>query len=266
MKIKIFKTAACAALLFVCFLPARPTYAASTPDRIQQQSLDIHDEDLALTVLGLGLRISESPYIDKDDDIWPVPLLVARYKNFFVDGRKLGYILKQFPQGNFALVGFPRFNGYEQEDSPFLDGMDDRSGSFDGGIRCRWNSCLVSLELTVSSDLLNRHQGQEIGFLVSREFYRGFLKPRLGVNWLSEDTVDYYYGVKGGEAKAGRPAYEGGPAVNWTAGLQMSLPVKGAWILFTDVQFEKLGADIEDSPLVDKQDLWATSVGLVYRF
>ncbi|MFA5260295.1 MAG: MipA/OmpV family protein [Candidatus Omnitrophota bacterium] len=225
-----------------------------------------HEEDLDITVMGLGLRFAESPYIGKDNDVWPVPLIVGRYKNFFVDGRRLGYVLKRFPQGDFSLVGVPRFNGYDHDDSRFLDGMDERKGSIDGGIRCRWKHRLLNLEFIGVSDLLNHHQGQEIKLLVFREFYQGFLTPRVGVNWLSEDLVDYYYGVKGEESKPGRPAYEGGPAVGFNAGIQLAVPVMASWILITDVQFETLGAKIDKSPLVDKQGLWLTVVGLVYRF
>ena len=252
-------------VVLVISAAACPCSGSSLPSRMKDFIAD-QEEDLDVTVAGLGLRFSESPYIGKDNSLWPVPLLAGRYKNFFVDGRKLGYVLKRFPDGDVSLIGFPCFYGYDHNDSPFLDGMDDRDFSIDGGIRCVWNHRLVSLELTGSSDLLNKHQGQEIGFSFSREFYQGFLKPRVGGNWLSEDIVDYYYGVKGEEAKPGRPAYEGGPAFNFTAGLQVAVPIQAAWVLVTDVQFENLGAKIEDSPLVDKQALWTTIVGLVYRF
>ncbi|HOY10452.1 MAG TPA: MipA/OmpV family protein [Candidatus Omnitrophota bacterium] len=227
---------------------------------------DAHEEDLDITVTGLGVRYAESPYIDKDHDVCPVPLIVGRYKNFFMDGRKLGYVLKRFPSGDLSLVGVPRFNGYDHDDSPFLDGMDDRDSGIDGGIRCLWSHRFFSLELVGVSDLFNNHQGQEMKVLVSHQFYQGFLTPRVGVSWLNEDIVDYYYGVRGEESRPGRPAYEGGPAVNFTAGIQMALPVRASWVLVTDVQFEELGSKIEKSPLVDKQRLWTTVVGLVFHF
>ncbi len=254
--------------LMLCLLLSVPgsLWAGSSVFARMKDFMETHEEDLDLTVAGLGVRLSESPYIDKDVDVFPVPIIVARYKNFFLDGRKLGYQLKRFPQGDISLIGVPRFNGYDHDDSPFLEGMDDRKGSIDGGIRCLWEHRFLNLEVAGVSDLLNHHQGQDIKLLISRQFYRGFLKPRVGVNWLSEDIVDYYYGVKGEETKPGRPAYEGGSALNLIAGVQMSVPVKGSWVLVTDVQFEELGSRIEKSPLVDESGLWTAMLGLVYHF
>jgi len=241
-------------------------WAGSSVFTRMKDFMETHEEDLDITVAGLGVRLSESPYIDKDVDGFPVPIIVARYKNLFLDGRKLRYQLKRFPQADISLIGVPRFNGYSHDDSPFLEGMDDRKGSIEGGIRWLWEHRFLNLEVAGVSDLLNNHQGQELKLLVSRQFYRGFLKPRVGVNWLSEDMVDYYYGVKGEEAKPGRPAYEGGSALNFIAGIQMAVPVKGSWVLVTDVQFEGLGSRIEKSPLVDESGLWTAIVGLGYHF
>ena len=57
--------------------------------------------------------------------------------------------------------------------------------------------------------MLNEYQGAEITTMISREFLEGAFKPKIGVIWKSENLVDYYYGVLGNEATAGRGYYKG---------------------------------------------------------
>lgn len=226
----------------------------------------IDTEELKGSILGLGVLYSTQPYTDVDEDVWVVPIIKGRYKKFYIDGRSLGYVFNDSEEFEFSVLLKPRFMGYDDSDSPVLAGMDDREWSIDGGLRFKWNNQFFTLSVTALNDLLNQHQGQEISCVLSREFKDGLFTPRLGVRYLSDDIVDYYYGVLGDEAIPTRPAYTADAAVDYFAGLSLAIPVGEKWAIIADFEYENLSSEIEDSPIVDQEEILTYIVGAVYRF
>jgi outer membrane protein len=226
----------------------------------------IDKEELKGSILGLGALYSTQPYTDVDEDVWVVPLIKGRYKRFYVDGKSFGYILNDNEEFEFSVLAKPRLMGYEDSDSPVLAGMDDREWSIDAGLRFKWNNQFFTLSITALNDILNEHQGQEINCMVSREFKEGLFTPRMGVRYLSDDIVDYYYGVLGNEATPSRPVYTAEATLNYFGGFTVSIPIGEKWAVIGDFEYESLGSEIEDSPIVDTQEIITYIVGAVYRF
>ena len=226
----------------------------------------IDKEELKGSVLGLGVLYSTEPYTDVDEDVWVVPIIKGRYKRFFVDGRSVGYILNDNEELEFSVLAKPRLMGYEDDDSPVLAGMDDREWSIDAGLGLKWNNQFFTLSITALNDILNEHQGQEVNCMVSREFKEGLFTPRAGVRYLSDDIVDYYYGVLGNEATPIRPVYTGDATVNYFCGFSVSMPIGEKWAVIGDFEYEGLGSEIEDSPIVDAEEIITYIIGAVYRF
>jgi len=156
--------------------------------------------------------------------------------------------------------------GYDSEDSFALAGMDDRDGSLDGGIKSSLNLQWMYVSLVAVTDLLGEHEGQEISTVLSKKLYEGILTPRIGFKWLSEDLVDHYYGVKSSEATGSRPAYAGDSTVNFLAGVSVGVPISEKWAIIGDFEYENLGSEIEDSPIIDREDIFTYVLGAVYRF
>jgi outer membrane protein len=73
--------------------------------------------------LGVAVISSPEPYVDADNDILVVPALSFEYKKFYFRGIYAGYTF--WERGGFQAdaVLRPRFEGYEEDDSPFLRGM-----------------------------------------------------------------------------------------------------------------------------------------------
>lgn len=226
----------------------------------------IDTEELKGSILGLGVLYSTEPYTDVDEDFWVVPIIKVRYKKFYIDGKSLGYILNDSEEFEFSVLLKPRLMGYEDSDSPVLAGMDDRDWSIDGGFRFKWNNQFFSLSVTTLNDLLNEHQGQEFSCVVSREFKDGIFIPRIGVRYLSDDIVDYYYGVLGNEATTSRAAYTASDAVNYFTGFSLAIPIGEKWAIIGDFEYENLNSEIEDSPIVDEEEILTYILGAVYRF
>ena len=223
-------------------------------------------EELKGSILGLGVLYSTQPYTDVDEDVWAVPIIKGRYKRFYIDGKSLGYLLNDSEEFEFSVLLKPRFMGYDDSDSAVLAGMDDREWSIDGGLRFKWNNSFFSLSITALNDILNQHQGQEFSCVVSREFKDGLFTPRTGVRYLSNDIVDYYFGVLGNEATSSRPVYTAGATVDYFAGFSVAVPIGEKWAIIGDFEYENLGSEVEDSPIVDEGEILTYTVGAVYRF
>jgi len=127
-------------------------------------------EDKIQGSLGLGAYLTTQPYIDRDENVYPVPIVVLRYKKFYMDGTSFGYVFNDDENIELSVVGQPRLMGYEAEDSSALTGMEDRDWSLDGGLRATWKGELFRMNITGLTDLLNNHQGQEISAVFSKEF------------------------------------------------------------------------------------------------
>ena len=218
-------------------------------------------------VLGLGVLISTPPYEGVDENVFPVPIAVLTYKNFFVDGTAFGYHLINQEGFQFSVLGQPRLMGYDSDDSTKLNGMEDRDPTLDGGLGLGWLNEWFELDITAVTDLGGTHEGQEISAVFSKELFEGFLTPRVGVKWQSEGLVDYYYGVRAAEVAAGRPEYEPDSAVNFIVGLSVGVPIGGdKWAFVFDFEYEGLNSEISDSPIVDEDGIFSYVAGVVYRF
>ncbi len=218
--------------------------------------------------LGVAVISSPEPYRGADDEVLAVPAIMFSYKRFYFRGIYAGFNL--LAQGGFEvdLIARPRLDGYDEGDSPFLRGMDDRDISADLGFQVEWEGERFSLRLTPVTDILDRSGGQEVAFEILLPIQRGpfRIEPRVGAVWLSADSADYYYGVRPEEARPGRPAYAPGETVNLTAGVFGFAPVTGRWVAQGFLELEHLGKELQDSPIVD-QDLGLTAfAGLSYSF
>jgi outer membrane protein len=253
---------------FICFamvmISSSQAWAAN-PFMGFMQMVAINTEDIQ-GVLGLGAKYETEPYIDKGESIDVVPIAVLEYKRFFIDGDVFGYHFSDEKSLRLSVVGHTRLMGYEGDDSSMLNGMEGRRGSLDGGIRLEWNAKHFSMTLTGLTDLMNQHQGQEISAVISKQLCEGMLRPRLGMKWMSDALVDYYYGVMSNELRLDRPAYEAGNTINPFAGVTLAIPVTQQWAVIADFTVESLGSQIQDSPIVDADETWAYVLGAVYRF
>lgn len=218
--------------------------------------------------LGLIAISSPEPYREADNETLVVPAVTFSYKRFYFRGIYAGLTLLERNGIEVDLVARPRFNGYDEEDSPFLRGMDDRRIGGDLGFQVQWKGERFHLRLTPMTDVLDRSGGQEVAFEVLLPLQRGLfrIEPRIGAVWLSGDSADYYYGVRPGEALPERPAYAPGETVNLTAGLFGFAPVSRKWIAQGLVEIERLGPELRDSPIVDQNLGVTVFAGLSYQF
>lgn len=219
--------------------------------------------------LGLGVIASPEPYAGLDDvDLQPVPLLTYRHGRFRFQGIEAGYTLLGGEAWRLDAVARGRFGGYDAEDSPFLRGMRDRRFTADAGLEATYQPAATGLELSLVHDVLDRHGGWAAGASLFHEWgvRRWRITPRLGAEWGSDDLLDYYFGVRPGEAAPGRPAYAPGAAVTWEAGVSVLYLSPARWTLFALAQLERLPGEVDASPIVVDDTAVSGFVGVGYRF
>jgi outer membrane protein len=165
-----------------------------------------------------------------------------------------------------------RFEGYEESDSRFLRGMDDREWTLELGGSLSKTFALGKLTADFGADILNEHKGHELRLSYSYDFRDMFkiqaltVTPSIGVNYRSRQLNDYYYGVRASEVIAGRPEYDAGDSTGMMAGIRINYALSENLSLMGMISFEWLGDEIKNSPIVDEDHMESFLLGLIYRF
>lgn len=224
--------------------------------------------------IGYAARFGNSPYegVDNVGSVYSdynydlVPLYLYEGEHLFAHGTEAGIHLFKPRPLNLDLIVSYRFDRLQPEASDYLAGMDERQQSVDIGFDTSLTGGWGELNFRVLTDLLDRHEGQELGLTYLFPWQRGkwTVTPSVGVIYQSQNLTDYYYGVRPEEALADRPAYSPSSAWNWRAGLNVSYHWLQNWYLFANASYEGLDKTITDSPTVDKDGLWAAYTGITW--
>ena len=229
----------------------------------------IRVDDKPTIYVGTGAIVSSQPYVGADTRTYVVPMFGYEGKRLYMRGIMGGY--RVYSKGGFSIgpIIQPSFEGYEEEDSPALQGMDDRDWSIDAGVGAFWRTDIGLFGLSCVTDILGEHDGQTLEFSYTLRFpLAGFdVIPSAGVRWESEDRVDYYYGVRSDEAVLpSRPPYEASSAINPFVRLAVRRKLTERWTLLTALQYEWLDDEIGDSPIVDEHYDASVVLGVLYSW
>lgn len=225
--------------------------------------------------LGIGAQVlvQANPYRDGDTVVLALPMITYMAEHFFVVTPRAGIRLFRHPIGGINAIADWRFKGEAFESKGYLAGMADRKNTamagFDGHLRL---PARHRLDLSAMTDILDRHNGQEINLAFSRVYrlQQLMLIPGAGVVWRSADYNDYYYGVRASEATEDRPAYGPGDGLpntlEWFARLGLRYDITPNWSLAAAARVEVLGSEVRDSPIVRKDYLTTVIAGINYFF
>ncbi len=218
--------------------------------------------------VGAGVIVVSKPYRGVDSKVYPMPLFGYDGERLYLRGITGGYRLFKGERWSLGPILRPRIEGYEAGDSSVLAGMRDRDPSLDAGIDLSWRADWGLLSAAIVTDVLGRHDGQELGVSYTARFpYGGFdFFPSAGLRWRSSNLVDYYYGVRGDEVRAGRPAYEPGDTITPVVRLTVRRKIVTKWVALASAQYEWFGSEITDSPIVEDDYAVSLMLGLAYSF
>jgi len=219
---------------------------------------------------GLGMTgvWYQPPMIAASSESTLLPYIYYEGERLSVDFQQISYTLVADANIELTVLGRLRLQGYNPDNNIALAGMKKRKPSFDAGFSATLSKDWGTLGMVAVTDVGNVHNGQEVdlyvSFFVPRK--RWLFEPVLGVSWLSQDLVDYYYGVFEFEARPGRPQYQGHSGFNFFTELSLTYSLTNHWFAFGGANYTFLGSNIQDSPIVEHKHELTSYLGLLYVF
>ncbi len=245
----------------------------SVPLRAQEVLDSVRRTDLNDYALGVAMSASANPYAGAETSTIVFPYLTALQnpafnKDWFTlrDG-DIGVRYVTDNEWEFGFVTRVQTLGLGSSDNEEVAGLLERQWTIESGPMIGWRRLPVHVGLKAYREILGRHDGgtAELAFSLPREFDWGYLVPSVEFRYLSGKYADYYYGVQPEEANPTRPEYEPGSAVNPYVALRVGYRLGSRWMLTGKVGLEFLDASIRDSPIVTKERLWSTTIGVAYN-
>lgn len=220
--------------------------------------------------LGLGAIKGKAPYKGFDNDVKAYPVVEYSGEHFTAGGDGISYHL--YPTGSASINPYVFLggggDGYKASDSKVFKGMAERDASTDLGVGLDFHTDLGTFSASVQHDISGAYEGLMAEASYSYVFEANDITfvPSVGISYLSEDYVNYYYGVRKKEATASRAQYKGDNAITPWAGYLVNVPLGEHWSVHHFSSMTWLSDEIKDSPLVDRDNTWMTGVGVSYTF
>lgn len=226
--------------------------------------------------LGLGVVSTQKPYTGTGRESRLLPLL--QFENRYVkispmsiEGKLPSLKLGGSQHLDFGLIGRRNLDGagYEADDAPILAGMAERKGGYWAGGKAKWRNEIVDINVEWLADVSSNSKGQRFSLGIEKTWRPGerwMIAPRVGIAWVDNDYVDYYFGVRNSEATAGRPAYVGRSGVIPGAGVSVIYRWDPHHSVMFDARVVGLADSIKDSPLVSASTENRVLMAYTYRF
>jgi outer membrane protein len=204
-------------------------------------------------IYGAGVAYQQQIYKGFDQRTIAIPLLGYVGEKLNVFGPFVSYSLFKKNDWAFDLNLSPRFNGFDDEDSDFFIGMQERKDSLDAGFALKYNPNNWSYQFKALTDVLSKSNGTDIELNFTRKFKYKFLtiEPSLSIQHLDKNLTDYYYGVQQLEVTSNRSYFEGSSTINKSLNLSLTTP-SPIGLVRLDLGNTWFGSGITDSPLVEK--------------
>jgi outer membrane protein len=217
--------------------------------------------------LGLGVMATDGGYRGIGTETRVIPLLQVEYGRFRLFGPQAEFRLLGDANASLSLRAEYRLDGFDAGDSDYFAGMEDRKGSAFFGVSGRYATPYgdLSFELTKTGSESDGTRGS-IGYAYPVQTGALRITPKIAAEFYDSKYVDYYYGVRAEEARAGRPAYAGESTTSLDVGVDVVYTFGGRHSVLGGLKYRRFGSEIQDSPLIDKSGSPRATLGYVYRF
>lgn len=241
---------------------------AATPSVLAQDA-EIAEEGDSRWGIGLGAAVIDRPYRGYDDEVKGLPILYFENRWLEVNAGRVDFKVNPSDVLGFRVRARYALDGYDPDESEYLQGMEERDDSAWVGAAVVWNNPIAEVSAEYLTDAMDNSAGSRGRIQAEHRFAMGRrfgLTPRVAAEWVDQKYVAYYYGVRPEEATVDRLAYEGDATVNLEAGFRFDYSPSPRHSLFLDVAATELGDEIEQSPLVERSRQTRISTGYLFRF
>lgn len=241
-------------LHFCC--PAYAAAAGKLRDAYTDESLFHGDRFHGL--IGGGLSIDENIIIGARRETAIAPLFVFKYDDWvFLSLGEASVWLYQNTNHSLKLGA----SILVHPAGPDVAGMVERRSSFDGSIDALWLTPAAAIGARYFKDIGAVSHGDSATLRIFHVFVfnqvlfnrEAVLIPGVNLEWESARLADYYYGVRPEEATPGRSAYAGRNTINIGAYLTGLYRINRSWALLGQINTKRIGAGIEQSPIVSSR-------------
>lgn len=225
--------------------------------------------------IGVAVGSTRPAYKGMDYDTVVLPMLSYENQYLKLSGPTLelklpGIELGESQRLNFGIVGHLfDGSGYEASDSSHLSGMAERKSGAWAGAKVEWENDVADVSLELLGDASRNSKGKRMLLGIGRKWFINpnlMLIPQVGVEWVDKNYVDYYYGVRSNEARAGRAAYSGKATVNPEISLTGIYTFDKNHSMMLNIGVKSLGKGIKNSTLVERSSEHQVMVGYKYSF
>jgi len=190
-------------------------------------------------------------------------------ERFSMNKDQWSYDLLQRHSTSMSIVVQNNGIGFESGDAAVFKGLDKRDYSLELGVQARYKVFGGELGFTTLKDVSDAHDSNLYKLSYKKTVSSGKLSltPRVEAIRLSDNFVDYYYGVKRKETTANRAFYKGKQANVLSTGINAAYPISPRFKVVGDASVHFIPDEIENSPLTkDKSHNLKAFFGVEYKF
>ncbi|WP_417813540.1 MipA/OmpV family protein [Thalassospira alkalitolerans] len=214
-------------------------------------------------------QAESNPYRGADSmDLDGLPLLAydAERLHVGIDGIAVKVWQNEF--ASFDVIGALRMKPFDNDDSSYLRGMQERDMAYDAGVGFKTRLWRGELGAHYLTDVNDAHDGHEVDltYTLPLDLHGVTFSWGGGVLWQSEKLANYYVGVSGTEVRSDRSAYSADGAFIPHLDLTMTYPIMDGLMLMGTGGIKLLPDSYTDSPLIDDDYTYSLGLGLVYNF
>ena len=220
--------------------------------------------------MGVGVIARSSPYTGSNATVaQPIPAITYNGERLQWLGPNVQYGILGTGALRLAASASYRVGVYEEDDSPALAGLGDRSATLMGGLGLRAEiPGGINMSIRYEHDILDKIGGGAGTASLSKGFQAGWLRiaPQIQINWLSSDLSNYDFGVPENAATPTRPAYSTGSTVSYQLGFTSFVELTEEWRIILSVANEFLPDKVVNSPIVENDRVVKGFAAITYVF
>lgn len=243
------------------FIPTCAVLTALAPhvhaqDSASRQDLTAIPVTRSFNLVGVGVGLLPEFSGAESYRSMVLPILRADYKDrVYVNVLQAGVWLWSADDKSvrIGLAVEPRF-GYKGSEGGRVQGMADRKFSIEGGPNIQWRTSVGVVYANFYQDLSGASSGQSAQLQFIRPLVTGrklFVNGFAGINWLSGQLNDYYFGVRTNEATLARPAYTAGATTNLQLGVNGAYAITERGSILFGANVIRLGSESSNSPIAE---------------
>ena len=188
--------------------------------------------------------------------------------NFTVDGNPSSNAVLAYSQVDGSLVAAPADVLQAGTPSIRLDDIADRKTAIMGGAEYSFYSGNWQTQLQLLSDVSSVHEGKEVRLSGSYQIpgEKNLVSFAAGVNWQSEELLDYYYGVHQNDLPGIDFVYKVDAGVSVFTKISWERKLSEKWSWLSTFHYRQLDSALKNSPLVEKNSVVTVFTGGNYHF